>query len=544
MRIPGSRFKAMPLASQILVWVLCILLLTVVVGAFLYGRISDQTLENQYRQRALGIATTVAQMPDIARALPTGDPSRSIQAIAAQVQAEAKPDYVVVTDRNGVRYSHPNPNLIGKVLNEPLAVLDGRSHVGTEAGRLGPSANAKAPIRAADGSVIGQVSVGILESAEDRELGQQMWLIAGCSAVVLLISAFGSLLLARRIKRVTFDLEPAEIASLLQDREALLHGIREAMIGVDDDGRVTVINEEARRLLHLEGGVLGERLEDLLPAGRLLSLLTGEVAGTDQVVITEDALLVANRMTVTLGGRSIGAVVTLRDRTEVEGLVRDLRAVQGLMEALRVQEHEYANRLHVVDGLLEMGDVDQARRFVSGISDTSRSLGEGLRSRVEPPELAALLLAKITVAAEQDVHVTVTDDSQLRQPFLDTQSLLTITGNLLDNAVDAVSEQTTPRLVTLQLDDSSGIFISVTDNGPGVPAEALGEVVMDGFTTKDQRPDIRRGIGLALVARIVRRAGGTLDVFPGPGGHFEIWLPDPESEKSLHEPASTGEAPP
>ncbi|WP_211881690.1 Spo0B domain-containing protein [Pseudarthrobacter albicanus] len=456
----------MPLASQILVWVLCILLLTVAGGAVLYDRISNQTLEHQYRLRALGIATTVAQMPDVAAALQAGDPSRSIQAMATTVQSKAHPDYVVVSDRNGIRYSHPNPDLIGKALQEPVAVLDGQNHVGTDPGSLGPSANAKAPIRAADGSVIGQVSVGILETTE----GHQIWLIAGYSAVVLLVSAFGSLLLARRIKRVTFDLEPAEIASLLQDREALLHGIREAMIGVDDDGRVTVINTEARRLLHLEGRVLGERLEDLLPAGRLLSLLTGEVAGTDQVVITEDALLVANRMTVTLGGRSIGAVVTLRDRTEVEGLIRDLRAVQGLMKALRAQEHEYANRLHVVDGLLEMGDVDQARRFVSGISDASRSLGEGLRSRVEPPELAALLLAKITIAAEQDVHVTVTDDSQLRQPFLDTQSLLTITGNLLDNAVDAVSGQTTPRLVTLQLDDSSGIFISVTDNGPGVPA--------------------------------------------------------------------------
>ncbi|GAP58737.1 sensor protein CitS [Arthrobacter sp. Hiyo1] len=283
--------------------------------------------------------------------------------------------------------------------------------------------------------------------------------------MVLVISAMGSALLARRIKRVTFDLEPVEIASLLQEREALLHGIREAMIGFDDDGRVTVINSEARSLLHLEENVLGEKIEDLLPPGRLRSLLTGEISGTDQIVITEDALLVVNRMSVALAGRSIGSVVTLRDRTEVEGLVRDLRSVEGLMEALRAQEHEYANRLHVVDGLLELGDVDQARNFVSRISDTSRSLGEGLRSRIEPPELAALLLAKITVAAEQDVEISVTDDSQLRQPFLETQALLTIVGNLLDNAVEILAEQPTPREVTIQLDDSSGIFICVTDNG-------------------------------------------------------------------------------
>jgi two-component system CitB family sensor kinase len=232
-----------------------------------------------------------------------------------------------------------------------------------------------------------------------------------------------------------------------------------------------------------------------------------------------------NRMPVNLAGRSIGAVVTLRDRTEVEDLVRDLRSVRGLMEALRAQEHEYANRLHVVDGLLEMGDVEQARRFVSKISDTSRSLGEGLRGRVEPPELAALLLAKITVAAEQDVQITVTEDSRLDQTTASHQSLLTIVGNLLDNAVDALANTPEPRVVTIQFDDADGVFIAVRDNGPGVPAHSLEKVLVDGYSTKEARPGMRRGIGLALVSRIVRRAAGTLDVFPGPGGHFEVWLP-------------------
>jgi two-component system, CitB family, sensor kinase len=532
----GPRLKARPLSSSILVWVLCILVLTVTLGGVLYSRISNESLSREYQLRALGIATTVAQMPEVVAALESGDPQHVLQEVATRVRAQAQPDYVVVSDRNGVRYSHPNPDLIGRTLEEPVAVLDGESHVGTDIGSLGASANAKAPIRAADGSVIGQVSVGILETVENDEVTQQIWLIAAYSAVVLLISGAGSLLLARRIKRVTFDLEPAEIASLLQEREALLHGIKEAMIGVDDDGCVTVINAEARRLLHLDGSILGERLEGLLPVGRLRDILSGKEAGADQVVITDDALLVVNRMPVNLAGRSIGAVVTLRDRTEVEDLVRDLRSVRGLMEALRAQEHEYANRLHVVDGLLEMGELEKARSFVSTISDTSRSLGEGLRARLEPPELAALLFAKITVAAEQDVLVTVTDDSQLRQPFLETQALVTIIGNLLDNAVDAVATEPVPRQVSIHLDDSSGIFISVTDSGPGVPASKVHEVTTDGFTTKDSQPGMRRGIGLALVARIVHRSGGTMDVFRGPGGRFEVWIPAPEVDEPLPTP--------
>ncbi|HEV7168801.1 MAG TPA: sensor histidine kinase [Micrococcaceae bacterium] len=531
-------WRTRPLASQILVWILCILLLTVALGAFLYTQISNQTLQRQYGLRALGIASTVAQMPEVAADLQIGDPEHRIQAIASKVLAQAQPAYVVVTDRTGVRFSHPNPALIGQRLEEPVAVLDGQAHVGTDPGSLGLSANAKAPIKSADGSVIGQVSVGILETNENDELVKEIWLIVGYSALVLVISGFGSLFLSRRIKRITFDLEPAEIASLLQEREALLHGIREAMIGFDDDGRVTVINSEARRLLDLEGNVVGQHLEELLPAGRLRSLLTGEIGGADAVALTDDALLVVNRMSVDLAGRSVGSVVTLRDRTEVESLVRDLHSVQGLMQALRAQEHEYANRLHVVDGLLEMGEVEQARSYVSRISHTSDSSGEGLRSRIEPPELAALLLAKMTVAAEHEVQISVTEDSRLSQPAADTQSLVTIVGNLLDNAIDALAEQPAPRNITVQLDDSSGVFIAVRDNGPGVPAAEVANVLTDGFSTKPARPGMRRGIGLALVSRIVRRAGGTMDVFPGPGGRFEVWLP----ETSMVSPAPAGAA--
>ncbi|HEV7167855.1 MAG TPA: sensor histidine kinase, partial [Micrococcaceae bacterium] len=513
------------LTTQILQGSLSLLLLTVVLGGFLFTLISNQTLDGQYQLRALGIATTTAQMPEIRSALAAGDPAHVIDGLAQKITAAANPAYVVVSDRNGIRFSHPNPALIGQRLEEPVAVLDGKTHVGFDLGSLGRSANAKAPIFGTDGSVIGQVSVGTEDTKVLDNQVQNIWLISGFSAIVLALGVGGSLLLSRRIKRVTFNLDPAEIASLLQEREALLHGIREAVVGLDDDGRVTVINGEARRLLQIDGTALGKPVAELIPDERLRNLLTGVLPGADQVALTEDALLVVNRMPVSIAGRSIGSVVTLRDRTEIEGLVRDLHSVQGLIEAMRALEHEYANRLHIVDGLLEMGDVEQAKRYVSQLSRVSRSLGEGLRARIAPPELAALLLAKITVAAEQDVHIEVSAESRLERPQVDQAELLTIVGNLLDNAVDALANTPRPRTVTVQFDDADGVFIAVRDNGPGVPADKIDQVVVDGYSTKDPRPGMRRGIGLALVTRIVHRAGGTLDVFPGPGGNFEVWLP-------------------
>lgn len=513
------------LTAQILLALLSLLILTVALGGFLFSIISNQTLDQQYQLRALGIATTTAQMTEVRSALKTGDPDHVINGIARQVMTAAQPDYVVISDREGKRFSHPDPAQIGLRLEEPVAVLDGKTHVGFDPGSLGRSANAKAPIFDSNGAVIGQVSVGIEDAQVLSNQMQNIWLITGFSALVLGLGVAGSLLLSRRIKRVTFDLEPAEIASLLQEREALLHGIREAVVGLDDNGRVTVINEEARRLLHLEGDALGKPIADLLPQGRLRELLAGGLPAADQVALTEEALLVVNRMPVSTAGRSIGSVVTLRDRTEIEGLVRDLHSIKGLMEAMRALEHEYANRLHIVDGLLEMGDLGQAKKYVSQVSSMSMSLGERLRATIAPPELAALLLAKVAVAAEQDVEMTVTPDSRLENPDIDQTDLVTVVGNLLDNAVDALANTPRPRTVTVQFDDADGVFIAVRDNGPGVPADKIGQVMVDGYSTKDPRPGMRRGIGLALVSRIVRRAGGTLDVFPGPGGNFEVWLP-------------------
>ncbi|WP_460579607.1 ATP-binding protein [Humibacter ginsengisoli] len=518
-------WRSWPLATQILVWVLCILIVTSAIGAIVYAQISSATVDEQYQQRSLAVASSVAQMPQIIEDVAKGDPQHSIRTLAEQVRKATGASYVVVTDRNGVRFSHPNPALIGQKLEEPVAVLDGRTHVGIDPGSLGRSANGKAPIFNAEHKVIGQVSVGILETEESADNTRDIVLIVGYSLLALAVGAIGSLILARRIKRVTFGLEPASIAALLQEREAMLHGIREGMIGFDASSRVTVLNGEARRLLGLKGEVLGRRLDDILPPGRLRDLLTGELPASDSNILTDDALLVVNRMPVALAGRDIGAVVTLRDRTEAEALIREIRAIDGLSQALRAQEHEYANRLHVIAGLIELGEYDQANHYLAQISHTSSSVDDDLRSRIAPAELVALLTAKSAVAVERGITLTVTPDSRLEDPSVDAEVLLTIVGNLVDNAFDAVDELPGERSVTVHFAQHDELLIDVIDSGPGVPAERIHEVLRDGYSTKRSSAGRRRGLGLALISRMVRRLGGSITVHPGPGGHFEVHLP-------------------
>jgi two-component system CitB family sensor kinase len=519
-------WRSRPLASQILLGVFCILLVTVAAGAFLYTKLTGETLDHQYKQRALGIAAAVAQTPTIRDALAHNDPGHSIQAIANQVRISTGAAYVVVTDRSGVRFSHPNPALIGLRIEEPVAVLDGQDHVGIDNGSLGRSANGRAPLRGADGTVAGQVSVGILEEQVSSQLNSEMLGVALYSALALAIGVVASWLLARTIKRATFGLELAEIVSLLQEREAMLHGIREGVVGVDAKGCINVINDEARRLLGISTTARGQTVDDLLPQGRLHDVLTGGASGGDELVLTDQFLLVVNRMPVILSGRDVGYVITLRDRTELEGLVRELHAVTGLTTALRAQEHEFRNRLHVVSGLLSLGEPEEANRYLAEISHNSEAQVIDLQSRIAPAELAALLLAKVTIAAEQDVRLTVSPDSHLDRPPVETQSLLTVLGNLIDNAVDAVAGKAEPRSVTVHVSETEAeVQMVVTDTGPGIPHDALREIFADGYSTKSPRGQIRRGLGLALVHRLVQRAGGSIEVTPGPGARFVVRLP-------------------
>src|SRR5262245_1043855 len=199
------------LASQVLLGVLSILVVTMTIGGILYVTVSNRLLDQQYERRALGIADAVAQMPDVRQALLAGDRAGLIQQRAEQVRRSTDAAYVVVADRGGIRHSHPNTALIGQRLEEPVIVLDGHNHTGIDHGSLGRSANGKAPVFGPDGTVIGEVSVGILETRVAGQLHHELITIATYTALALGLGVVASLLLVRRIKRVTFGLEPAEI---------------------------------------------------------------------------------------------------------------------------------------------------------------------------------------------------------------------------------------------------------------------------------------------------------------------------------------------
>jgi sensor histidine kinase regulating citrate/malate metabolism len=340
----------------------------------------------------------------------------------------------------------------------------------------------------------------------------------------------GSLLVARRVKRQTLGLEPTEIAGLVEHRDAMLHGIREGVVGLDLRGRITLINDEAIRLLHIPGDALGRTLEDLGVGEEMRdALLTGEVEW-DRAVASAGRVLVVNRLPIASRGRPIGSVTTLRDRTELLELRRELDLTRHVTDTLRAQAHEFSNRLHTIAGLIELGESEEAVRFVHRVSSSRSEFSEAVTAAVHDASVAALLIAKASQAAELGVDLRIAPESAL--PALDDElstDVATVVGNLVDNALDAAAEAAQRWVeVTIGLIDGE-VDVVVRDSGPGVPAGMEREIFRRGMSTKGAAADghRERGIGLSLVHLVCTRRGGEVTATSVGGSTFTAIIPAP-----------------
>jgi two-component system CitB family sensor kinase len=515
------------LSTQIVLVSLAIVVLTLGTGVGVSIVQARKQLNRESGKQSLAIARTVAQSPEVLAALHR-PPDRNgvIQRVTRRIEAATGASFVVVANSKGIRYSHPDPSKIGEPIStDPSEVLLGHEYVGVQTGTLGRSVRGKAPIRE-NGRIVGLVSVGFLESKISGQLQDDLPVLLIPPAIGLAVGALGSFLLARRIKRQTFGLEPNEIATLLEQREAVLHGIREGLVATDASGRITLVNDEATRLLDVSQAVLGQPLAEVVPAGHAREVLSGNVAAPDQVVLVNDRVLVANRMPVTVRGRAVGAVVTLRDRTELEKLMRELNDVRSLADALRAQEHEFAHRLHVLAGLIELGRYDEAKRWIKQSAVVHQALVESIVESIGEPTIVALLLGKAAVASERGVELRVTPDTRLPEDYPNARELVTVVGNLIDNALDSVAPLAHGWVEVTIRDDEDGVFVQVRDSGPGVDPAIVDEIFRDGFTTKVATRSGRRGLGLALVSQTVRRRqGGYVTVANDDGALFTAFLP-------------------
>jgi len=532
LKLPIWRHVRQRLSTQVVLLMVAILVLTMAGGLYVLQRDLREQLNDQFEHRALSIAQTLAGERSVAAQAAAGHPGGQLQVLATQVQQETNALFVVITNAQGIRLTHPNPALIGTPITyhdpepdttEPFRT--GLPWVGMQRGTLGLVAAGKVPLRL-DGRLVGQVSVGYPVKYVNSAWGGALVSFIGYLLAMLAVGVLAALALARRLKRQTFGLELGEIAALLQEREAMLHGIREAVLGYDTSGRILLANDAARDLLGLPAEFAGRKLRYLLPPGRLTDVVTGVVTGSDLLVLHEDRVLVANRMPITRNHQQLGWVVTFQDRTESETLKRSLDEATGLADTLRAQSHEFANRLHTLVGLVELGHYTEAVEFVTGLSAARGELTDQLTQAIGEPKLAALILGKMSLADERDVSLRLMPDSRVGQHITAITQVLTVAGNLIDNAIDAAALASAPREVELTLVAAeSDLLIRVRDSGPGVPPDLREEIFTDGVTTKSSVTGARRGLGLALVRQIVESMGGMVSVGQDGGAVFTAVLP-------------------
>ncbi|GGY90821.1 sensor histidine kinase [Streptomyces avidinii] len=524
------RFPRPPrsLAGQL--FAMQVLLVAVVVAGcavFAYATARGQA-EEAARRQAGAVALAVADSPSVREAVRAAargsDPSAELQPYAERVRVDSGVNFVTIMSPEGRRWTHPDPRRIGEpFMGNTAPALRGETFSETYTGTLGPSIRVVTPLRD-DGRIVGLVSAGITVRAISDRLATQLSALAWVAGGALALGGVGTYVVNARLRRHTHGMNAAELSRMYDYHQAALHGVREGLLMLDGQRRITLINDAGRELLALPGDVTGSGVADLGLPAPLTGALLADRPRVDEVHLTADRVLVVNSSPVAGGGRR-GTVVTLRDHTELQALTGELDHERGFTQALRSQAHEAANRLHTVVSLIELGRADEAVDFATAELELAQALTDEVVTAVGEPVLVALLLGKAAQAHERGVELVVTADSRslaeeggLLPPARD---LVTVLGNLIDNAVDALTAVPGARIAVTLRPEPEELLLRVADNGPGLPEGV--DVFCRGWSGKGEG----RGLGLALVRQVAERCGGTVVAAQGPGGgaEFTVRLP-------------------
>lgn len=521
--------RLLPRSLQVKLSLLVTSLLVVLVSLIgaLFSDFSENLLREQVGRKALEVAQAVAINPDIRQGLLAGD-AEQVQHVAEGLRQATGAEFVVVGDRQGIRLSHPDPEKIGQpfVGGDIRPALDeGSAYASLAVGTLGPSLRGIVPVFDDGGTVAGFVAVGYLLSDIEAVLWSKQKEILGYIGVVLLFGIVGAVLIARGLKSAIFGLEPREIASLFSERSAIIETIREGVVAVDGEGKLTLLNQAACSYLGQSSAsdLRGCALQEICLCAELEQILASGARVLDREIDISARTMIVNAMPLNGGG----AVASFRPRDELDLLTRELSQMQEYSEIMRAQTHEYSNKLYTIAGLIQLGALPEALELVMTEASGYQELIHALSQAVPDPIVSGLILGKFNRARELKITLQLDPESSLRDlpAQIDREALVTILGNLLDNAFEAVREAQEPREVRLALTDlGQEIIFEVEDSGEGI-APAVAQTLFDkGVST---RAGSGRGMGLHLVGQALQAIGGQISYGEGElgGALFVVSIP-------------------
>ncbi|AFJ45772.1 sensor histidine kinase DpiB [Shimwellia blattae DSM 4481 = NBRC 105725] len=502
-------------------------------GGYYYFDVGRQ-LYQEMSIRARIQAEEIALIPDVRKEVAQKD-IPDLARLMNKFARHSDASFIVVGDNQALHLYHSvYPDRVGSRLvgGDNQAVLAGQSTTTIRKGGLGISLRHKAPIFDDAGQVVGIVSVGYLTSYLDNITVSKMINIL-VAAMLLLVALFVfSWFFTRSIKRQIFSLEPREIGLLVRQQKALMESIYEGVIAIDNNQRIEVINQAARHLLGLEqpsGALRGQHINEVIlpqpffdPGAMLQADTHDELCRFNQLTV------LASRVRIMLEDQLQGWVITFRDRNEIDALSAQLSQVKRYMDNLRIMRHEQLNRMTTLSGLLHMKRYDDAIRYIESQSEHAQELLDFLSARFASPTLCGLLLGKAARAREKGVEISFDPGCRMEGELetLGEQEIISIIGNLLDNAIEATQQAGQPHLPVeiLILQNDRELIIEVADRGIGIAPEIRDRIFERGITTKS-RGD--HGIGLYLIASYVTQAGGSIEVNDNApqGTVFSLFIP-------------------
>ncbi|MEW6275871.1 MAG: sensor histidine kinase [Bacillota bacterium] len=528
----GIKAKCFALRHKLALLSFVSVVLAVFIGGLIISvRISDM-LEREMGNRALAIARTLAQMEVIQDNVGKPGGEKAIQPVAEKIRLATGVDYIVIVDLHKIRYSHPIAERIGKPFEDEdinLSLHD-REYISYTTGIMGPSVRAFTPVKTDEGTrQVGVVVVGVLTPTAGELLRVIHPQIYPSLAVGLFVGLVGSLFLASRIKGAMFGMEPEEIGRLLEERNATFQAMGEGVIAIDNHENITLLNREAGRLLGVGEQVVGRPVSRVIAKDFLSRVLKSGEPELNQEFVFNGTTVISNCVPIKVKGMVVGAVATLRDKTELNRLAEELTGVKTFIEALRVQNHEYMNKLHTIAGLIQLGKSDQALDFIFQVTEEQEEITNFLTRHIREYSIAGLLLGKYSRAKELQINMTIDRQSRLQAlpSFIDGSDLVVILGNLLENALDAVKDlEPSQRQIYFGIfDRPDELGIIIRDSGTGIPEELRERIFERGVSTKAEKG---RGLGMYLVKAHLTRLGGTLEIKSEPRQGTEIKISIPK----------------
>ncbi|EMX2135017.1 sensor histidine kinase [Citrobacter cronae] len=525
------RKRPMKLGTTVILMVSAVLFSVLLVVHLIYfSQISNMT-RDALADKALAVARTLANSPEIRQGLMKKPEESGIQAIAQAVNKSNDFLFIVVTDMQSIRYSHPEAQRIGQPFkgDDILLALQGKENVAINRGFLAKALRVFTPIYDEHHRQIGVVAIGLELSRVTEQINNSRGSIFWSILFGVLVGLLGTWVFVKVLKRILFGLEPYEISNLFEQRQAMLHSIKEGVIAVDECGEVTLINQAAQELLDYHKSQDDAQLSTLSHAWSQVvdfsQVLRDGTPRRDEEITVKDRLLLINTVPVLSNGKIIGAISTFRDKTEVRKLMQRLDGMVNYADALRERSHEFMNKLHVILGLLHLKSYKQLENYILKTANNYQEEIGSLLGKIKSPVIAGFLLSKINRTSDLGHSLVISNESQLPENSNEDQVavLITVLGNLIENALEALGQEPGGE-ISVSLHYRHGwLHCEVNDDGPGITPEHIEHIFEKGVSSKGTE----RGVGLALVKQQVESVGGNISVESEPGvfTQFFVQLP-------------------